>query len=70
MATPFVQGKLRNRSMSFIIESHCAHSGRPLRIEIDNDLNLSSVDAGADPYIFVPSVDLGNIKQESIIDIF
>jgi len=65
-----VQGKLQNRSISFIIESQCAYSGRPLRIEIDSDLNLRRVDAGAEPFIFVPSIDLGNIEQDSIIDIF
>jgi len=56
--------------MSFVIESHCAHSGRPIRIELDNGLNLLSVESGADPYIFIPSIDLSNIAEESIIDVF
>ena len=65
-----MQGQLRGRTLSFVIESRCAHSGRSLRIEIDSDLNVQRVAAGADPFIFVPGIDLGNIKQESIIDIF
>lgn len=65
-----MQGKLRNQPMSFVIESHCAHSGRPIRIELDNGLNLLSVESGADPYIFIPSIDLSNIAEESIIDVF
>ncbi len=56
--------------MSFVIESQCAYSGRSLRIEIDSDLKLHSVNAGAEPFIFVPSIDLGNIEEASIIDVF
>ena len=56
--------------MNFIIASQCAHSGRPLRIEIDSTLKLHSVSAGAEPYIFIPGIDLGNIAEESIIDVF
>ena len=70
MATPFVQGQLRNRPMSFVIESECAHSGRPLRFELDSDLNLLSLEPGVDPYIFIPGIDLSNIQEDSIIDIF
>ena len=56
--------------MTFIIESRCAHSGRPIRIEMDSELNLLGIESGADPHIFIPSIDLGNIVEESIIDVF
>jgi len=56
--------------MSFVINSKCAHSGRPIHIEMDSELNLLSVESGADPYIFIPSIDLSNITAESIIDVF
>lgn len=56
--------------MSFVIQSQCAYSGQPIRIEIDSDLNLRHVDEGANPYIFVPSVNLDKTKEDSIIDIF
>jgi len=65
-----VQGQLRNRPLNFSITSQCAHSGRPLRIEIDSALKLHSVSDGADPYIFIPGIDLGNIEEESIIEVF
>jgi hypothetical protein len=65
-----VQGKLRQKQISFLVESRCAHSDRRLRIELDSDLNLLGVTAGAEPYIFVPSVDFKRLAEASIIDIF
>jgi hypothetical protein len=65
-----VQGKLRQQRISFLVESRCAHTDRRLRIELDSDLNLLGATAGADPYIFVPSVDFKNLDEASIIDIF
>lgn len=56
--------------MSFTIASHCAHSGRPIRIELDSDLKLQRVEPGADPYVFIPGIDLGRIAEDSIIDVF
>ena len=65
-----MQGRLRNEALSFLIESSCAQTGRPVRIEIDSDLKLKKVTAGADPHVFIPSVDLGSIAEESIIEVF
>lgn len=36
---PFVQGQLRQESLTFSIETECAHCGRPLHIEMDSTLS-------------------------------
>jgi hypothetical protein len=37
---------------------------------LDSNLNLKSVEPGADPHVYIPSVDLGSIAEESIIEVF
>ena len=66
---PFVQGHLRNESLSVAFRSECAHCSRPLRIEIDSRLDHRVVEAG-EPLIFVPLVDFEKLKDPSIIDAF
>lgn len=70
IATPFVQGRLRDRETSFIIKTECSISGQPMQIEIDDHLKIKHVEEGADPHIFVPSIDLSTTKEPNIIDIF
>ena len=41
-----------------------------MRIEIDSDLRLKHATKGADPYIFIPNVNVSETKEESIINIF
>jgi len=41
-----------------------------MKIEIDSDLNYTISDEGCEPLIFIPDIDLFNIKDESIIDSF
>jgi hypothetical protein len=53
-----------------VIESTCAVSGRPLRMELDQDLNLLSCDPGSNPIISIPNVNLVKTKEPCIIDIF
>lgn len=66
---PFVQGHLRNESVSVRIESECAHCDRPLQLDVDGDLSCR-VAEGAAPLIFVPLVDFAKWKDPSIIDGF
>ena len=66
---PFVQGHLRNESLAITIETECAHSARPIQIEMDSELNCRVVE-DTDPLIFVPLVDFEDLKDPSIIDAF
>ena len=53
-----------------IIDTRCANSGKPIKIDIDSDLNIRYVDDGSDPMICVPKVNLLETKEPSIVDIF
>jgi hypothetical protein len=41
-----------------------------MEISISSDLEYSVKQAGCDPIVFTPEVDLINLKEESIIDAF
>jgi hypothetical protein len=56
--------------MDFLIDTECAHSGRPMRIEIDAHLGIKAIQSGADPIVFSPKVNLMNTEQPSIINIY
>jgi hypothetical protein len=66
---PFVQGHLRNESLTVTFQTECAHCARPLRIEVDDQLTYRVADAAA-PLIFVPLVDFKKLKDPSIIHAF
>jgi len=65
-----VQGRLRNTALSVAIETACAASGQPMRLVIDSELRCSASEAGTDPIVFVPEVDLHALQAPSIIDAF
>ena len=67
---PFVQGQLREESLSFVIETECGHCHQPIHIEMDSDLEYRVVEEGAEPLIHVPLVDLQKLDEPSIIDGF
>ena len=67
---PFVQGHLRNESISITIETECAHCSRPIQLELDSELNYRVVEEGADPFVHVPMVDFDELDDPSIIDAF
>jgi hypothetical protein len=66
---PFVQGHLRNEWLATTIRTECGHCSRPMRIEIDSELNYSVLE-GEEPLIFVPLIDFEKLKDPSIIDAF
>ena len=70
MATPFVQGRLRGKPLTVLVETECAHCGQPMEIELDSDLNYRVLTEGAAPLIFTPMVDFGTLEDPSIIDAF
>ncbi len=65
-----MQGRLRNEHLSVIVDTECAHCGRPMRIKIDSDLDYSVEEPGCEPIVFIPDVDILKIEDESIIDAF
>jgi len=66
---PFVQGHLRYERLAVTITTECGHSSRPIRIEVDSELNFSVLE-GEEPLIFIPLVNFGKLKDPSIIDAF
>ncbi len=68
---PFVQGQLRkDENLSFRIETACAHCGQPIHIAIDGALKYQVDEKDSRPLVFVPMVDMGKLKDPSIIDAF
>ena len=70
IATPFVQGRLRNESLSVTVETECRHCGEPISIEIDQDLKYNINTGAKEALVFAPFVDLEKIAEPSIIDGF
>ena len=56
--------------MYVVVETACAHCSRPMRVEIDSELGWRALDEGADPFVFVPDVDLYALEDPSIIESF
>ncbi|MFN2227555.1 MAG: hypothetical protein ACK2UY_14630 [Anaerolineae bacterium] len=65
-----MQGQLRGECLSFTINSICAETGRPIRIEIDSDLNYRTVEGEAGTMLCIPLVDFDKLEDPSIIDAF
>lgn len=65
-----MQGKLRNEYLKVQIETKCAHCSCSMQIEIDSNLRFKTNDDRCEPVVFVPDVDLLNLKDDSIIDSF
>jgi hypothetical protein len=65
-----VQGQLRGEHLSFVVETACADSGRPIQIEIDSELDYRVLQEKADVRIFVPIIDMERLQDPSIIDAF
>jgi len=70
MALPFVQGRLRDESLSIEITTECAHCRVPIHLEIDSDLGYRVVEQGAAPLVVRPLVDIASLRDPSIIDAF
>ena len=66
---PFVQGHLRREPVTVTFETECVHCQRPLRLDIDRNLDCR-VSEGAAPLAFLPVVDFAKWKDPSIIDGF
>jgi hypothetical protein len=65
-----VYGRLQNEELFFTVNSECANSGKPMKIELDSDLNITGVDEGSEPMYCIASMDTDKKKEPSIVDIF
>ena len=65
-----MQGQLRQETLTFFIQTSCAHCGQPIHLEIDSDLQYKVAEAEAEPLVFVPTVNFARLKDPSIIDAF
>ena len=70
MATPFVQGRLRNELLSVEIRTQCAHCGQPLQITLDSNLRYQVHNEGAQPLVFEPHVEWVTFTEPNIIHAF
>jgi len=70
VATPFVQGRLRDEPLTFDVESECACCKKPIRFTMRHDLSFTLADSSSDPIFFVPMVDFIGLKAPSIIEHF
>jgi hypothetical protein len=68
MATPFVQGQLRNRTLEVEIHTACAHCGQAIELVVDSELNHRLVRGGQSPLIFEPEIDWAEFNEATIID--
>ena len=69
MATPFVQGHLRNEFVSVEIETKCKHCNQDIHITVDSAMQFSVVEHAA-PLVFMPDTDWEHFNQRSIIDTY
>jgi hypothetical protein len=65
-----VQGKLRKENLVLTLNTACSNSGRRIRIEFDSDLNIRSIDEGSEPMLSVPLVNLLELEEPCIVDVF
>ena len=70
IATPFVQGHLRNEPVSITVETRCEHCMEPMTLEVDSDMKVVVDQPGADPLVFMPDVMPFDVEDVSIVDDF
>ncbi len=70
MATPFVQGRLRQEELAVTVSSECACCGRLIELEIDSEMRGRVLSEGASPLLTMPMVDFGRLEAPNIIDDF
>ena len=70
MATPFVEGRLRDETLTVAVDTECACCARPLELEITSELDCRVVSDGASPLLTVPMIDFRRLRAPNIIDDF
>ena len=67
MATPFVQGRLRNGPVTVTISTACAHCGQPLHVVVDSEMRSRVLEETAEPLVFEPEVNWEAFREPNII---
>ena len=73
MATPFVQGRLRDENLVVEIESACAHCGREIQLRVDSEMHWSFLESetpDAQPLLFTPEVDWRHFTEPNITEAY
>lgn len=65
-----MQGKLKNRPLSFDITTECACCHQPLHIAMDHELTYQVAESDASPLVLMPLVNLLDPRTPSIVDDF
>ena len=68
MASPFVQGHLRDQFLEVEIRSACAQCGEPIVLVVDSNLEYRIVRGAPSILVFEPSVDWSTFPDPTIID--
>ena len=68
MATPFVQGRLRNEYLSVEIATQCVHCGQQLHLTVDSEMNWSIRERDAQPIFFVPEINWQHFTGTTITE--
>ncbi|MCP4341489.1 MAG: hypothetical protein GY799_22060 [Desulfobulbaceae bacterium] len=61
---------MRNRNLTYTIDTICANSGRPIKIKLDSELNISGMTEGASPIYCLVLINTDKMKETSIVDVF
>lgn len=67
MATPFVQGRLRNQILRVDIRSKCEHCDEPIHFNLDSQMRYVIHTAGAEPLVFQPHINWDEFSEPNII---
>ena len=62
-----MQGRLRGEKLRVRIDSECQHCQRPLRLEVDDELQWNVLTQGASPLLFEPDMDWASFRGANII---
>ena len=63
-----MQGRLTGRDLEASIETSCVHCGQKIDLTVSSDLEWEVLSAGADPFVFQPSIDWSKFQARNIID--
>jgi hypothetical protein len=66
----FVYGRLQNKDLTFTINTKCANSGKEIQIDLDSEMNITSMTEGAEPMYSTALINTDKMKEKSIVDVF
>jgi hypothetical protein len=65
-----VYGRLQNKDLTFTINTKCANSGKEIQIDLDSEMNITSMTEGAEPMYSMALINTDKMKEKSIVDVF